>query len=182
MPEGGAPKTAVEAPEVTRSDLGQHLGSGGNKDVYALGDDKAVGILKPGKSEALLDRELAYLDALDDVGVPTVHARKVTVDGQPAIIMDRFEHGSKQVVRLERGKVRIVGDKGSLNSQSVADLQRIRATLIEHKVQVNDLQFLVASDGHVVVADPLDVILGPGPSKNNRRMIDLLIKAARSSS
>lgn len=42
-----------------------------------------------------------------------------------------------------------------------------------------DLQFLIDSDGRVVVADPHDVVVGELPPKNNTRMIDLLMDVAR---
>ena len=51
--------------------------------------------------------------------------------------------------------------------------------MFEKKVKVNDLQFLIGKDGKIVVADPLDVVVGEKPSASNIRMIDLLIKAAK---
>ncbi|MCA4895767.1 MAG: hypothetical protein ING84_12260 [Cytophagales bacterium] len=47
------------------------------------------------------------------------------------------------------------------------------------KIWVNDLQFLIAKDGRVVIADPLDVVIGKGMSDNNKRMIKLLIEVAQ---
>lgn len=46
-------------------------------------------------------------------------------------------------------------------------------------IAINDLQFLLTKDGHVVVADPLKVFTGIKPSPNNIRMFDLLIKAVK---
>jgi len=93
--------------------------------------------------------------------------------------MERYELGSKSVVKLEGGKIRIVGDSELLNERSLADLERIKATLTGKPIKINDLQFLIGSDGSVVVADPLDVVVGEAPSKNNTRMIDLLMDVAR---
>jgi len=103
----------------------------------------------------------------------------VSVNGQPALVYDRFAQGSKYVVRLRDGDVRIVGESRYLNDRSVADLQSIRATMVENNVRVNDLQFLIGSEGRVVVADPLGVKVGVPPSQNNLRMIDLLIQATQ---
>jgi hypothetical protein len=51
--------------------------------------------------------------------------------------------------------------------------------MVKNKIQVNDLQFLISNEGRVVVADPLAVNLNTLPSKNNLRMIDLLIQSAK---
>lgn len=164
---------------ISKNELGEHLGSGGNKDVYAYGNNEAVGVLKPGKPKVLLDDELKLLDKLDELGFPTVNARSVNVDDNPALMFDRFAQGSKDVVRLQNGKIRIVGESPLLNQQSINDLNTIKRMMIEKKVRINDLQFLIGKDGKIVVADPLDVIVGEKPSANNVRMIDLLIEAAK---
>jgi len=120
------------------------------------------------------------LNKLDEIGLPTVNARgPINVDGSPALVFDRFALGSKDIVRLERGKVRIVGQSSLLNQRSVDDLASIKNTMVEKQVKVNDLQFLIGNNGRVVIADPLGVAVGTAPSKNNMRMIDLLIKSAQ---
>jgi hypothetical protein len=162
------------------SDLGKKLGEGGNKDVYAYGDNEAVGVLKEGKSPELLTKELELLKRLDDLGLPTVNARgPIMVEGRPAVIFDQFAQGSKDVVRLKDGRIRTVGDSPYLNEQSVADLQKIRQTLVDKNIKIDDLQFLIGKDGHVVVSDPLEVYEGTKPSQNNLKMIDLLIQKAK---
>ena len=69
----------------------------------------------------------------------------------------------------------IVVDSPLLNQQSVTDLQDIR----DNNIQINDLQFLIGNECRVVVADPLAVNFNTMPSKNNLRMIDLLMQAAQ---
>ncbi|WP_229106297.1 hypothetical protein [Paenibacillus sp. 1001270B_150601_E10] len=173
----GTPKASII--NISKNELGEHLGSGGNKDVYAYGNDEAVGVLKPGKPTVLLDDELKLLNKLDELGFPTVNARSVNVDGDPGLMFDRFAQGSKDIVRLQNGKIRIVGESSLLNQQSINDLNAIKQMMIEKKVKINDLQFLIGKDGKIVVADPLDVVVGEKPSANNIRMIDLLIEAAK---
>lgn len=51
--------------------------------------------------------------------------------------------------------------------------------MVNKKIQINDLQFLIDNDGRLVVADPLAVNFNTAPSTNNLRMIDLLIKVAQ---
>jgi hypothetical protein len=50
--------------------------------------------------------------------------------------------------------------------------------MIEKKVKIDDLQFLIGKDGRVVIADPLSVNVGVKPSPTNLRTIDKLIEAA----
>jgi hypothetical protein len=173
-------KVPLEKNTIRPSDLGELLGRGGNKDVFALGQSEAVGVLRAGKNPQLITEELKLLHQLDDLGIPTVNARgPVSVGGQPGLVFDRFVQGSKDIVRLENGKIRVVGKSPLLNGQSVIDLEGIRNTMVKNKIQVNDLQFLISNEGRVVVADPLAVNLNTLPSKNNLRMIDLLIQSAK---
>ncbi|MBB5020656.1 hypothetical protein HNQ59_003981 [Chitinivorax tropicus] len=171
---GGFPNT------INRSDLGILLGSGGNKDVFAYGESQAIGLLRAGKNPQLLTDELRLLNQLEELGLPTVNARgPINVSGQSGLVFDRFAQGSKDIVKLENGKVRIVGESSLLNAQSVTDLLDIRNTMVNDKIQINDLQFLISERGRVVIADPLAVNVNTSPSKNNLRMIDLLIQSAR---
>lgn len=85
---------------MSRNQLGELLGRGGNKEVFAFGDKQAVGVLKPGKNPALLTEELTLLNKLDGLGLPTVKANSIKVDGDPALLFDRFAKGSKDIVRL----------------------------------------------------------------------------------
>ena len=171
-------------PNLSSGDLGELLGSGGNKNVYAYGEDKAVGVLKDGKPQKLITEELGLLNKLDELGLPTVNGRSIFVDGKDALMFDRFAQGSKDIVKLHDGKVQIVGESSLLNQRSIEDLTAIRKIMVEKKIKINDLQFLIGKDGRVVVADPLNVEVGKKvkPSKNNLRMIDLLIESARKNS
>ncbi|RED20887.1 hypothetical protein DES34_1291, partial [Brevibacillus brevis] len=185
-PEGEKPPETegTGKPNLSSGDLGELLGSGGNKNVYAYGEDKAVGVLKDGKPQKLITEELGLLNKLDELGLPTVNGRSIFVDGKDALMFDRFAQGSKDIVKLHDGKVQIVGESSLLNQRSIEDLTAIRKIMVEKKIKINDLQFLIGKDGRVVVADPLNVEVGKKvkPSKNNLRMIDLLIESARKNS
>ncbi|TFH80884.1 MULTISPECIES: hypothetical protein [Pseudomonas] len=169
----------VAGSNIGRADLGDLLGRGGNKDVYGYGDNQAVGVLRNGTNSQAISDEINMLGKLHDSGIPTVNPKAVSVDGTPGMLMDQFAQGSKDVVRLMDGKVRIVGDSPLLNQQSISDLKGIRDKLVNNNIQINDLQFLISNEGRVVVADPLAVNFNATPSKNNLRMIDLLIQAAQ---
>jgi hypothetical protein len=168
-----------ETQNIASSELGEKLGDGGNKNVYAYGPDKAVGVLKDGIKPKAIAEELQTLDKLKQHNVPTVNASQVSVDGKPAMMMDRYAQGSKTIVKLDQGKIRTVGDSSLLNEKSIADLTKIRDTMIEKKIKIDDLQFLIGKDGSVVVADPLAVNAGEKPSRNNLSMIRQLIETAQ---
>ncbi|WP_439624849.1 hypothetical protein [Gemmata sp.] len=190
-PEAGTPKPNPNAPTVPVTPglenitPGTELGKGGNKIVSTVvGDEtKAVGVLKAGRPAKALQEEIQQIQQLKDAGLPTVNIVGTTVVGdRPAIVMDRFALGSKKVVENVNGKPAIVGNSSLLNQRSVQDLENIKRIMIEKKVKVDDLQFLIASDGRVVIADPLKVFTNQEPSKVNKRTIDLLIKVAKGES
>jgi RHS repeat-associated protein len=164
---------------ISRNQLGELLGSGGNKDVYAFGENQAVGILKEGKKDSLIIDELQILKKLTELGIPTVKARLASIDGNAGMMLERFAQGSKDIVKLKDGTIRTVGTSSLLNQNSINDLTSIRKLMVDNKIKIDDLQFLISSDGKVVVADPLKVVTGEKPSKNNLRMIDLLIQSAK---
>jgi hypothetical protein len=172
--------SGVDPNNISRSQLGELLGAGGNKEVFALGENQAIGVLKTGKNPNLLNQELELLNKLDKIGLPSVDARgPINVDGRPALVFERFAEGSKSTVKTVDGKVRVVGDSPLLNQRSIDDLNAIRKTLVNDKIKVDDLQFLIGQDGRVVIADPLAVTTGVKPSRNNLRTIDLLIESAQ---
>ena len=98
------------------------------------------------------------------------------------MIFDRFAAGSKDVVQVVGPKPKIVGKSPFLNARSAADLRTILMKMQEIPVKIDDLQFLIASDGRVVIADPLAVAIGSKPNRKNIRMIQLLIEAAEGGS
>ncbi len=98
------------------------------------------------------------------------------------MIMDKYAQDSKSVVKSIKGKPRIVGDSPYLNSNSVKTLKEIKTKLLDQKIQINDLQFLIGKKGEVVIADPLSP-----PTINSKKfkktnvnikMIDRLIEVA----
>ena len=172
-----------ELNNLSKDDLGNLLGKGGNKEVYAVGNDKVVAIMQKGKPLSAIERELEMLQELQKLGLPTINARAILVDGNPAIIMDRCIQESKSIVALNKRKKKIMlvegADTSLLNKNSVSDLELIKKKMIDKKIKIDDLQFLIKEDGHIVISDPLQVIVGENPSKNNLRMIDILIEEAK---
>jgi len=169
---------------ISKNDLGEIVGNGGNKEVYKYKDGKVVAVMQDGKPLNAIGKELDMLEQLDDLGLPTVKAEKIIVDGKPAIIMDECIQDSKSIAALNKstGKVSLKpnADTSLLNQNSINDLQNIKQTMVNGKIKIDDLQFLIKEDGHIVIADPLKVTVGEIPSKNNIRMIDILVEAAKS--
>ncbi|HIC88732.1 MAG TPA: hypothetical protein EYP04_04955 [Anaerolineae bacterium] len=139
-----------------------------------------MAVLKPGRALGKLEREIGTLVALQREGLPIPKIFGVTrVRGRPAYVMERFAQGWKNIVRTTNGKVTVVGSSSFLNARSVDDLKRIRKLMHDKRIWVDDLQFLIASDGRVVIADPKGLTIGEkGPSRVNIETINKLLEVA----
>jgi len=137
--------------------------------------------MQDGKPLTAIGRELEMLNQLDELGLPTVKAEKVMVDGKPGMIMEQYAQDSKEIVALSGKKVKLMdgADTSLLNQNSINDLTEIRNKMVNDNIKIDDLQFLIKQDGHIVISDPLQIYTNTKPSNNNLRMIDLLIEAAK---
>ncbi len=171
--------TAHVPEKIELSELGGMIGEGGVKKVYDWKDGLVVGVAKPGKNPQWVVNEYNALKTLGENGLPVVKVHGLTkVDGRQAIVMSKVDgFGSKDVVKNVNGKPTIVGASPDLNAKSIQDLKNIRNMLIEKKISVDDLQFIIGKDGSVKIADPAGIQLKP-PSTTNKQTIDLLIQAA----
>ncbi|WP_162261422.1 MULTISPECIES: hypothetical protein, partial [unclassified Acidovorax] len=97
---------------------------------------------------------------------------------RPALVYDRFEAGTKDAVRMVRNQPIVVGELDYLNKKSISDLTFIKKKIVDARLHIEDLQFLVRRDGGLVISDPLGVKVGPGYRKN-LQMIEFLINLAR---
>jgi hypothetical protein len=162
---------------------GQMLGQGGRKIVYELSNDPNLVVAVP-KSLSYVDdikKELDMLGKLDCMGFPVPRVVGTTeVNGMPAYVMQKYAQGSKEIVRTKNGipQIQIKGKSDYLNQKSIQDLKTIKQMMIDKNISIDDLQFLISNDGRIVIADPIDVIIGKAPSKNNLKTIDLLIEVA----
>ena len=164
---------------IDQSQLGYLIGSGGRKNVYAFGETQAVAVLKPGYSPLLLTHELSMLCRLKNLGLPTVNPMSVYVNGHEGFLMKRFHQSSKKFIRCIKGRsIKVINNTLRLSQQNIDELKGIKKTLIDKKVSIIDLQFLIEKDGCVVIADPLVVEVGNRPRKMNLKMINTLIKLA----
>ena len=175
--DGSGNERSGAARELNQNDLGELVGKGGNKEVYSFGDDQVVAILQDGKPLIGVDKEINMLRQLEELGLPAVNAEKVMVDGKPGILMDKYAQDSKSIAAYDGNKGKVMlkpeADTSLLNQNSIDDLTNIMQTMKDGKISINDLQFLIAEDGHMVIADPLNIIPGQKPSNNNIRMINI---------
>jgi hypothetical protein len=128
-----------------------------------------------------MKKELDMLGKLDYMGFPDPRIVGTTeVNGMPAYVMQKYAQGSKEIVRLKNGvpQIQIKGKSDYLNQKSIQDLKTIRQMMQDKNIRIHDLQFLISHDGRIVIANPVNVIIGQAPSKNNLDTIDLLIKVA----
>jgi hypothetical protein len=139
----------AEEPLDLRYEPGRPLDGGLCKTIYAIKgrDDLVLAVAKP-LFGGTLTREIAALKTLQENGIPAARVHDVgrTRDGCQAMVMTRYATGSKNPAAWRY-----------LNQKSLVDLALISDRLRERHLQVEDLQYLVAHDGSLVVADPLRV-------------------------
>ena len=153
--------------------IGGLIAGGSDKSIFEFGD-KVAAIWNDGTLEDA-QQEATLLNGLRSTGLPTLNAHgPIKLFGRPALIYDRYAVGSKEILH---GNGRYVDDT-LLNENSLADLQAIRRTLVEKGIQLWDLQLLVGSDGHVVVADPFGVTYNSKPTPADLALLDTFIAAA----
>jgi hypothetical protein len=142
-------------------ELGEELGSGTFKTVYTVkGHPELVigvqhatefGDYTPEQMASVLKDEKKMLDRLARAGVPTSTILSIgTFDGKPAYLQRRFETGDRAPDWYQK-KDQI------LNETTIEDIHTIEDKLEKAHLDVNDAQFLVSSDGHIVVSDPLGI-------------------------
>jgi hypothetical protein len=148
---------------------------------------KAWKDLTTAKIASMLEDEAAQLDQLARAGVPTVSFDAIgTYEGRPAAIEPAYAisnrawmswNGDQAIWRTDiqpgdRWHLRV------LNQKSITSIKKIRKAMEASGLFVRDPQVLIAPDGTVVVADPLEVE-GATPNADAYRtrmnsMLDLL--------
>ncbi len=168
--------------------LGEPVGKGAEKVVHELPEhpNVVIGISEDPDLEAAIDRmskEVGLLNELHAVGIPVTDVIGVVkYKGKAAILMRRYAEGSKSTVGTDKTRgfrpIR-VGNSAHLNARSISDLLRIKSKLEEDNVRIDDIQFLIGSDGSVVLSDPLSVTVGGHPPTPNMiQMVYRLVEAA----
>ncbi|MBW4652196.1 MAG: DUF4157 domain-containing protein [Kaiparowitsia implicata GSE-PSE-MK54-09C] len=171
-----APNDEVERfklPIAIESILGKRIGSGADKDVYeSKGNaEEVVAVPKNETAVPKVREEIEYISVLQGRGIPVISViRTVEADGITAYVMKRYEGNIKPIA---------FGAESDhlLNKSSIDSLIEIREIIEEKQVHIRDLQFLIDSQGKLVVADPLGVGQGEGYLRNLDHIDVILVTA-----
>lgn len=130
--------------------LADLIGTGQDKVTYALGSDRVISVVQNGDPQVLVN-EIRYMEQLQSYNLPTGRILGVTlVENQPAMIMTRYAGSWKPTAFGSR-------DVDLFNVNTINSLQEMRRIIEQERLFIDDLQFLIRSDGRVVIADPLGV-------------------------
>jgi hypothetical protein len=171
--------------------LGEVLGTGAEKTVFAFGDDHVIAVYKdlepdvprPGEAYSDPEHQQATLAELERLGFPTARIQaEFDFNGQKAFLQDRYVANDRDL----DSRMDASGQPLSLtllNQNSISSLEKIRSLLISKDVAVADLQFLIDKDGRFVIADPVGMKQGLDEDgrrqqASNLREIDALIDTA----
>ncbi|MGW7682321.1 WXG100-like domain-containing protein [Kribbella sp. NPDC054772] len=140
--------------EVSEANLGPRLGAGRSKTAFAF-FDKVVLVAHPGVSLAAEIDQTNKLRALpggEDVIAP-IHAH-ITLFGRDAIVVDRFEASSHEILDEEAPDPDSRVTRPGLTTQATVDsLRALRAFALENHVLPGDLQFASTPDGRLRAYD-----------------------------
>ena len=144
--------------------LGQKLGSGSQKDVFHSMQDprQCICLFRPGTTgsipaEQYAAKELATTKQLKELGFPVVDAHALVKYGNAVGVSKDFIHNaidSEDIVQNRQS----LPTKTRFNENVVNDCKAIINKLRSHSVHIEDLQFLVDTNGRVLINDPRDVI------------------------
>jgi hypothetical protein len=159
--------TAASAELTSAGGLGPavaHGGFGSLHDVPGHPDLLVkVALNSDGQDNAQLLKEAANLEVLTTAGLPTAYRGLVhwqAPDGQQrtGILMDRVEPGALSKALLSSGKFANQpprpGDLAYVNARTMQELRDARDTCMASYLNIEDIQFMVASDGSVRFIDP----------------------------
>ncbi len=181
-----APSASTQAPGGTSAvgvingavNLGAWVGAGANKTVYQVAGDptKVVAIANSGLI-AELQSEAQQLNELGNAGLPVVKNYGITnVNGQPGLIMDNIS-GGMTVKPTFNDPALEARAFSSLNSNSVADLQKIQAYL--QKNTIGDFQVMVTPQGRVLLNDPSGLVAQPTNNIQILRLVQDMLDIAK---
>jgi len=144
--------------ELKNDDLGDELGHGSYKGAFIYKADENFVITKShlpfgysNESDEMFEEERVALHRLHNLGIGVSRILATgTVLGDrgqyPANLMKRYAASNRSCSAQKIASV--------LNERSVASLVRLHERLMDLDMSIWDLQFLVATDGEVVVNDP----------------------------
>ena len=179
----GESSAANQPIQLTKYDLGELAFQGGEKDIYELPGtpNKLVSVFQKegifsdlGERRKAVQSEIAALDELAEIGLPTVrHFGEAQIDGEPAIVMENIP-GAQPLRNIIESKAARGMVKPLFNQNTKDDLRLIEEKLSQLGLQVKDLQFLIKKDGHVVINDPSGIV-HRGNTEDQNMTIDKIL-------
>jgi len=169
--------------------LGGLRGSGAYKTAFTLLDKTAV--VYRDESPTYVDNEVAHDDPqemitktrqLEQMGAP--HVAKIDgliqINGHDTLLMDSYAAADRNTKTgfLFGNNVHQVDDVSYYSQRSVSSLQETRQWLVDNKVSIADMQFLIGKDGTFVLADFEAIKTGQGPSARNGKGKDRQVRTA----
>ena len=160
------------------TELGQKLGSGSQKDVFHSRQDprQCICLFRPGTTGSIpaqdyAAKELATTKRLKALGFPVVDAHALVKYGNTVGVSKDFIHNAIDSEDIVQNRTSLP-TKAWFNENVVNDCKAIINTLRSHSVHIEDLQFLIDSNGHVLINDPR-VVVRSSPEKSVGKVNEL---------
>ncbi|WP_026013916.1 T3SS effector protein kinase HopBF1 [Pseudomonas psychrophila] len=144
--------------------LGQKVGSGSQKDVFhsRQSPTQCICLFRAGTTgsipaELYAQKELATTKRLKELGFPVVDAHALVKYGNAVGVSKDFIHNAIDSEDIVQNRSSLP-TKTWFNENIVNDCKAIISKLRAHSVHIEDLQFLIDTNGRVLINDPRDVI------------------------
>lgn len=158
--------------------LGQKIGSGSQKDVFHFEQAPrlCICLFRPGttgsiQAEQYAAKEFATTKQLKVLGFPVVDAHALVKYGTAVGLSKDFIHDaldSEDIVQNRQS----LPTKACFNENVINDCKSIISKLKSHSLHIDDLQFLITTQGRVLINDPRDAIYS-SPEKSISKVNEL---------
>ncbi len=128
----------------------------------------------------LLESELEVLKRVEELGLPVPkNFGKTTYPGlfgldTTAVIQERMVASSKDFIKWDLSDQ--LDRLSPLNERTIKDLEAIKRFATNNQIRIQDMQFLVGWNGHVVINDPMMPVFGVEP---DLRQLEKLMEVAQ---
>lgn len=158
------------------------FGAGADKTAYEVVGDNGVIILKYhddflGNKVTDIASQLKVLDQLKSLGFPVVEIQGVSFHkGAPAIISKKLAADFVPFTGIS-DKLEAIANPNTVRHM-IQDIKSIKERVIQNKMYINDIQFLISSNGRVVLHDIPNIQLNALSTdhENTVRALDDFIK------
>ncbi len=157
------------------SALGPVIGEGFFKRVHQTDDPRLVVAMSKNKDMAQLDTEADSMETLRELELPVARYYAHALFGNECGLL--MEHVPDALL-CKAGDPPGSSASQRFNHHTLQDLEDLLSTVKEHRLFLQDFQFLTKPDGHIVLIDT-DVVTGSPVSRTTARAIEDFIVLAR---